>query len=112
MNKKCRIVILSASILLGVALAFPPIQEFDVDSEGRLIGRHITWQLAKSIVSGGNEPGALVLIIRAYDIPVRRDILALEIISIIAGSLTLCFVFKRKERGKWEKQVGCGAGAL
>ncbi|HOW86665.1 MAG TPA: hypothetical protein P5119_12450 [Candidatus Aminicenantes bacterium] len=100
MKKKCRIVIICGSLLLGAALAFPPIQELDVNSEGRLIGDHITWRLPRAATSAADEPGALVLIIRAYDFPVRRDILALEIITIVAGSLALCFLFRKKEREK------------
>jgi hypothetical protein len=87
MSKKCRLILISAIILLVAAITFLPFKIYDVDSNGRRVGDHTKW---------GLYPGSLKDQIRNYDNPVRRDILAIEIIGIIVGTFALCLKFRKK----------------
>ena len=96
MNKRCRVTIIVAFLMLGAALTFLPFREFDVNSSGRPIGEHLKWRLPHKTVFYRKVPSGFVLEGREYDEPISRGMLAIEIVAIVAGALVLCRGFRRK----------------
>jgi hypothetical protein len=97
MNKKCALTIICGAILLVAALTFIPIRILDFDTNGRPVGDHTKWM--RYPVSGfriDRSTGRTVYGISHPDIPVRRDILGLEVLGIVGGTIALCLKFRKK----------------
>jgi hypothetical protein len=98
MNKKCALTIIFGAILLVAALTFIPISILNFDSNGRPVGDHTKWMRYPDY-SGfriDGSSGRMVFVLSHPDIPVRRDILGLEILGIVGGTIALCLKFRKK----------------
>lgn len=96
MNKRCRITIIVAFLMLVAVLTFLPFRENDIDSSGRLIGEHLKWRLPRETVFHSKGPSSHIIEGREYDNPISLGMVAIEIIVIVAGALVLCRGFRRK----------------
>lgn len=97
MNKKCALTIICGAILLVAALTFIPFSILNFDSNGRPVGDHTKWmRFPDSGFSFVRPDGGMVFVISHPEIPVRRDILGLEILGIVGGTIALCLKFRKK----------------